>query len=72
MDNKAYIGRCRQRSGVVLAVLDTPQHASDVAKDVFKVIRGGDYVERITIEEGREALAQWCQCALAEEIPCAP
>ncbi len=67
MEDMAYIGRCRQCKGVLLAVGDNPQHKNDVGRDVARVIRHGGYVERMTVEEGREALRQWCQCASAQE-----
>lgn len=45
-DHMAYVARCRGCGAVRMAVVDNPQHARDVAREVANAIRDGYYIER--------------------------
>lgn len=46
----AYIARCKCGcGGVIMAVVDHPDHIADVAKEVSEAIRDGYVVEHVTV-----------------------
>lgn len=46
----SYIARCNCGcGGIVLATVDTPEHAKEVAKEVATCIKKGYAVERVTV-----------------------
>lgn len=60
-DSMSYIGRCKGCGRIVAAVLDNPDHAKSVAKDVASFIRDGLIVERVESQVVRD-LFQSCAC----------
>ena len=60
MSEHAYIGT-KKCGCVVAAVVDNPDHAKDVAKDVAGFIRKGLSIERVSIEKARVRLNR-CEC----------
>lgn len=46
----AYIARCKCGcGGIIMATVDRPEHAKDVARDVADAIRDGYTVEHVTV-----------------------
>ena len=66
-ERMSYIGRCRQCHKVYMAVVDEPEHADDVARDVAKVLADGDTIERVTVEWVRENWGDTCDCEALED-----
>lgn len=52
MNEMAYIAKCKC-GGMVMAVVDLPEHKKDTAKEVASCLRAGFEIERMTVEEVR-------------------
>ena len=60
-EHMSYIGRCKGCGRVVCAVIDNPDHAKRVAKEVAKFIRYNLIIERVESAYVRENF-QSCAC----------
>ena len=52
MSEMAYIAKC-VCGGMIMAVVDLPDHKKDTAKEVASCLRAGYEIERLTVEEVR-------------------
>lgn len=48
-DVPSYIGRCPKCNGIVMAYVDKPEYAAEIAKAVAECIQDGYIVERVTV-----------------------
>ena len=60
MSEHAYVG-VKKCGCAVAAVVDNPDHAKDVAKEVADFIKSGLTIERVPVEVVRARLSQ-CKC----------
>ena len=52
-----YVAKC-SCGGLVMAVMDLPEHKKDTAREVASCLRDGFEIEHITVEEARAH--KWC------------
>ena len=60
-ERMAYIGICQKCGAAYFAAVIDPRWTKDTAKQVAQVIRRGDAIERISVENARVRL-QRCMC----------
>lgn len=54
-ETPSYIARCECGCGaIVMATVDTPERANEVAQEVAECIRAGCAVQRVTVSQVRE------------------
>jgi hypothetical protein len=54
----AYIARCKC-GAIIMATVDVPEHAAEVAKEIAKCVREGYAIERVTVGYVRQ---NWSDC----------
>ena len=67
MASMTYIARCRCGcGGIIIAIVDSPEHKKDVARELADGIRQGYSFDRVPTEDARKE--QWgCKKLLEEE-----
>lgn len=61
-ETPAYIARCKKCKAIVMATVDVPEHAKDVAKDIADCVRRGFVIEHVTVGYVRENWSSSCTC----------
>ncbi len=56
-----YIGKCRKCDDMLMVTMDMLDRPRDVAESVGQCIRGGGYIERISVAAARP-LPPFCTC----------
>ena len=54
----SYVAKCKC-GGIVMATMDIPNHAEDVAKEVASCLKAGFRITRMSCERVRKAA--WCE-----------
>lgn len=61
-ETPAYIARCKKCSAIVMATVDIPEHAEDVANAIADCVRRGFTIERVTVGYVRKHWSASCIC----------
>jgi len=64
-ETPAYIARCKTCGAIVMATVDLPEHAKDVAKDIASCVRRGFAIEHVTVGYVRANWSSSCTCTQA-------
>lgn len=62
-ETPAYIARCKKCNAIVMATVDIPEHAEDVANDIADCVRRGFTIERVTVGYVRQ---NWSSCTCTQ------